>query len=367
MKVLHVTKKYPHALGGDAVVVANLQKQQQAAGHRVVIVTSNCDAIKTGEHIYKIGLKDTPSGLDNITIRRIISLIMLFFQMFFVLYKERPNVIHTHSVDMTFFVSFAARWYRIPLIHTFHIVTFYDKSQPALRRKSELWLVRKSEARHITAPNAYDVKKLQMAGLSQAVLLSNGVDLALWKSHGYTEKNKIVTFVAVGRLETQKGYEYLIEAVALLAKTWPLHVIIIGNGSQKAILEKLTQKLGVEKFVTLAGQKTPREIRTILTEAHAAVFPSLYETTPLTLLEAWAASIPAIATPVGILRDAPSNFKAASIIPAKDPHALADAMEQFIKNEQLRKTTAESGYAEVKKYTWSTVARSLEAIYRSER
>ena len=79
MKIMHVLKKYPRALGGDAVVVANLQKQQEAAGHQTAIVTSNCDEIINGKHIYKCGLKDTPTGLDKITPKRLLSLISLFF------------------------------------------------------------------------------------------------------------------------------------------------------------------------------------------------------------------------------------------------------------------------------------------------
>lgn len=364
MKILHVTKKYPHAMGGDAVVVANLQKQQQAAGHNVVIVTSNCNEIEDGDHIYKVGLKDTPTGLDSITTKRMVSLVALFFRMFIVLSKERPDVIHTHSVDMAFFVSFAARWYRIPIVHTFHIVTFYDETQPVLRKKSELWLAKKAGARHVTAPNIYDVKKLQTAGLGQAVLLPNGVDLAFWKPHASTKKNNEITFVAVGRLEDQKGYEYLIRAVALLAKTQPLKIIIIGDGSQKTTLEALVRSLKVENKVTLAGQKNPKEIHTLLSRAHGTIFPSLYETTPLTLLETWAVGTPAIATPVGILRGITPNFKAAFMIPPRNHYALAGAMQRFIDDKPLRKATARAGQTEVQKYAWPAVAQTLETIYR---
>jgi hypothetical protein len=45
MKILHVCKKYLDALGGDAVVVSNLEREQKKTGHKVVILTSNCDDI----------------------------------------------------------------------------------------------------------------------------------------------------------------------------------------------------------------------------------------------------------------------------------------------------------------------------------
>jgi len=365
MNILHVTKKYPHALGGDAVVVANLQKQQQAAGHRVAIVTSNCDEIKGGQHIYKCGLKDTPAQLDVITAKRMVSLLLLCFRMFAIVHKERPDIIHTHSIDMAFFVSFAARWHRIPLVHTFHIVTFYDENQSFLRRKSEMWLAKKAKLHSATAPNEYDVKKLQTAGLKQATLLPNGVDLALWKSRGYIEKNRETTFVAVGRLEDQKGYDYLIKAAALLAGTQPLKLIIVGEGSQKAALLALIEQLNATDTITLVGRKSPSEIRTLLAQSHVAVFSSLYETTPLTLLEAWAASVPTISTAVGILRETPPIFHASLVVPPRDKWALADAMQQYVESSQLRSVSALAGLKEAQKYGWPQVAEVAETIYRS--
>lgn len=367
MKILHVTKKYPHAIGGDAVVVANLQKQQQVAGHEVAIVTSNCDEIADGPHIYKVGLKDTPAGLDAITPRRLASLVALFFKMFAVLAKEQPDIVHTHSVDMAFFVSFAARWHGIPIVHTFHIVTFYDASQSAIRRKSEIWLAKNAKPRRITAPNAYDVKRLRLAGLRQAVLLPNGVDLESWETYGFVEKSKKFTFLAVGRLERQKGYEYLVKAASRLALAQPnleFEVIVVGEGSQKTALHELVSELGIEHIVSLVGAKSQKEIRILAARADAAVVPSLYETTPLTLLEAWSAALPVIATPVGILHDAPTDFDAACIVPPQNEQALMEAMGRCITDKAWSQAIAAKGHQEAKKYSWPIIMRAAETIYQ---
>ena len=80
MKILHITKKYTNALGGDAVVVSNLERQQLAQGHEIVVLTSNCDEIIDDERHYKFGLLDTSAALDNISLRRLASLGALFFQ-----------------------------------------------------------------------------------------------------------------------------------------------------------------------------------------------------------------------------------------------------------------------------------------------
>jgi len=367
VKILHVSKKYPSALGGDAVVVANLQKQQEAADHQVVIVTSNCDEISDGPGIYKVGLKDTPAALDAITIKRIISLIILFFRMFVILRKERPDVIHTHSVDMAFFVSFAARFYGIPIVHTFHIVTFYDMTQSALRRKSELWLAKKATPRFVTAPNSYDLHKLRTAGLAQAVLLPNGVDLEFWKLPNVTPKDEVFTFLAIGRLEHQKGYDYLIKAaMQLTQKTHTaFRVVIVGEGSQKKALYALAHSLKVEGIVQFVGRKSPQQTRDLLGQAGAIVCPSLYETTPLTLLEAWSGTVPVIITPVGILRDAPTDFDGAFLVQPKDVHSLMEAMAKCMSDDVSRQNAIAKGYEEAKKYAWPLVSKRAEIFYRA--
>jgi glycosyltransferase involved in cell wall biosynthesis len=367
MKILHVSKKYPQALGGDAVVVFNLREQQKAAGHEVVVLTSNCDEISPSPAVYKFGLKDTPAKLDEITAKRILSLLMLFFQIFPILRKERPDVIHTHSVDIAYAVAAAARLYHIPTVHTFHIVTFYNAGQSAFRRKIELWLAKRAKPRIATVPNAYDVKKLRKAGLEQTVLLPNGVDLPFWQEYVYAEESEDFTFLAVGRLEEQKGYRHLITAASLLAHTLPLpfRVIIAGDGSQMEMLSELTRTQNVENIVTFAGRKSPEEVRALFSQADAAVFPSLYETTPITVLEAWAARVPVIVSSVGILRDVPEDFDAAYIVTPGDDEALAEAMSKCITDAGTRTAVADRGCEEAARYAWPRVAKTAETIYRS--
>lgn len=367
MKILHVTKKYPKAVGGDAVVVSNLQKQHEALGHQTAILTSNCDEILTGPRIYKFGLKDTPAALDHITVKRLVSLVMLFFKAFSVIAKERPDVIHAHSIDMTFFASFAAWVFRIPVVHTFHIVTFKDPNQSTLRRSAELRLAKAARLKKVTAPNVQDVAELRAAGLQQADVLPNGVDVDFWQPSEQLKPNGPFTFLSVGRLETQKGYRYLIDAAALLRdKGYDFRIIIVGDGSLQQVLKAQVQACGVEPYVTFAGGMDAPKVRSLLADADAAVFPSLYETTPLTLLEAWAMRMPVVSTPVGILQSTEQEHPIFNASLA-DAHSLCDAMEACIADTAMRDDLAHAGYSEAQKYTWSTIAQQAIGLYETAR
>ncbi len=364
MKVLHVTKKYPNALGGDAVVVSNLEKQQKSNGHQVIILTSNCDSIINTKNVYKFGLKDTPSNLDNITPKRLISLCMLFLSSFRILKIEHPDIIHTHSVDMAFFISFAARLYNIPVVHTFHIVTFYDNSQSPVRRKTELLLVRGARVACITAPNAFDVKKLKAAKLKNVTLVPNGVDLNFWENDPKTKKESEFTFITVGRLEEQKGYVYLIKAAAKLRtrSKKKFRVIIVGEGSLKSEFERMVKSLHLDSCVELVGKKNQNEIRRLYSSSHVAIYPSLYEAMSLSLLEAWAMQLPVIATRVGILRDS-DNSDLVFLAKLRSEVSLENAMQKLIMDRQLMSELSENGTKKVKELSWPNVYHILDGVY----
>ena len=65
MRILHVTKKYPNALGGDAIVSFNLEKQQKKLGYEAFILTTNCDEIIDKLNVIKFGLKRSYSKLGH--------------------------------------------------------------------------------------------------------------------------------------------------------------------------------------------------------------------------------------------------------------------------------------------------------------
>lgn len=358
---MHVTKKYPNALGGDAVVVSNLEKQQVKAGHKVVILTSNCDEIKNGKTVYKFGLKDTPAALDTITLKRLMSLIMLFFKAFKVIGQELPDIIHTHSVDMAYVISFAARRYKVPIVHTFHIVTFNDPRHKGLRANMELKLLAGAKPARVLILNPADKQDFAQAGFDNVVFVPNGVNVEDWHITGAPKKNELFTFIAVGRLEEQKGFMYLIEAAEKLHKKYhDFQVQIVGEGSKRQELEDLIAKKGLASCVELLGLKSPAELKVLYNKAHVFVLSSLWEGMPLSLLEAWAAGLPAIATSVNSV---PYIAKgAAKLVPAANAAQLATVMDQLLNDATIRQKLHEVSVDRVRKnYQWSVISKNIYA------
>lgn len=364
MKILHVTKKYPDALGGDAIVVASLEKLQRLAGNEVIVLTSNCKEIKKNKNVFTYGLLDTPSSLDAITVKRLFSLVMLFFMSFSFLVKNKPDVIHTHSIDMAFFISFAARLYKIPIIHTFHSVTFNEPRQHFIRRSSELFFLKFTNPKKFIVLNPSDIKDFNKKGFTNVVFIPNGITLEDWNQKK-NKKNKIFTFISVGRLEEQKGFTYLLKAATIVKKeNKQFCILIVGDGSQYTTLSKFIRENKLEDKIRLLGSKNTKELRDLYGEADAFILPSIWEEFPITLLEAWASKLPVIVTNVGAISAICKNERNSLIIQPIKEKEIVHAMEKLIENKTLANKLAANGYEEViKKYQWKTITQAVTKTY----
>lgn len=363
MKILHATKKYPALLGGDAVVVSNLERLQVEGGAEVIILTSNCAEIPRRAGIYRFGFRDKPESLDRISVKRLLSLLLLVLQAFRLLHRERPDVIHTHSVDMAFAVSLAARFYRVPIVHTFHIVASHDEAQGVFRNRVELSLAKRAHPSLVTALNVHDLEHLKRAGL-HAVLLPNGLDMSVWQPIAQRPDRDGARFgvLSVGRLEKQKDFALLIKAASLLSDD--VDIRIVGEGSLRPDLQRLIAETGVGDRVQLMGRKSVSEIRELFPDIDVVVICSLYEAMPLALLEGWASGRPVITTEVGMVQpNTDGQARGVHLITDRDPATLAAAIRRLQGDATYRNELVQAGFAEVRQYDWQSVYTLLTGHY----
>ena len=133
------------------------------------------------------------------------------------------------------------------------------------------------------------------------------------------------SFLSVGRMDAQKAFDVLLEAHALLLKKTPHNLLILGDGRDRAQLEKQVAELGVSGTVDMPGfvDGVPGYM------AQSAVFAlaSRFEGFGNVLVEALAGGLPVVATrcsggPSFIL----DGGRFGPLVPVEDPQALADAL-----------------------------------------
>jgi glycosyltransferase involved in cell wall biosynthesis len=101
--------------------------------------------------------------------------------------------------------------------------------------------------------------------------------------------------VAAGRLEPQKNFALAIEAMSHLVRWTDAHLVILGDGSERAQLTRQIERLGLHERVRLLGHVPNTE--SWLSRASCFLMTSRYEGYPAALVEALANGLPAVVTP----------------------------------------------------------------------
>jgi glycosyltransferase involved in cell wall biosynthesis len=371
MKILHVTKKYPPLIGGDAIVVQSLETEQKKLGHDVFILTSKTVRAEKLPNVYSFGLGERASTLDNVTVKRVISLLLLFFQCFFLLRRIKPTIIHTHSPDLGFACALVARLHRIPVVHTCHGVTFADTRYSRLKRATEKFFLKHGAFSAIVTVDKTSLQAFHDAGIERVIYIPNGVDTAFFKPIP-RNKGEIVTFLFVGRLENQKGLIYLIEAVKLLASSRKVfQVTIVGDGSLSGALQSQVRAYHLENFIFFVGAKGKTDLREYYQHADVLILPSLWEGFPLTILEAWASGVAVIATKVNGIPAICTDSINALLVSKENPQELFAAMELLLDNRSLVESLGQQGRILANKcFSWQAITEQTLKVYdrlRSER
>lgn len=202
-------------------------------------------------------------------------------------------------------------------------------------------------------------------------IIPNGIDIDSFKPRDKVTArttlnlplNKLI-ILAVGSLTKNKGHNYLIQALSLILNTKDdIHLYIVGEGNERASLNKEIQRLNLNAKITLVGQVTNETIPAWLNAADIFALPSLHEGTPNSLLEAMASGLPVVASVTGgipdIIDDKRSLVTPGSSKELEEKLVLLlespEAREQLGKNARLK---LEADYG-----SWKTHAERVNAIY----
>ncbi len=222
-------------------------------------------------------------------------------------------------------------------------ITLYAKTKTFLHQclyKSLLkWCIGRTQKTLCIGPDVHrELSKLCPKQTSKLHLVYNFYNDALLEEQSLlplpselTSHVHASTILSVGRLESQKNFILLLEAVKLLkCKAIFCNCIILGEGSQRAMLEKYIQEHELEDDVLLPGAMSPYGLM-----ENAGVFcqSSDYEGFPTVVLEALALGCTIVSTNTGqgvslILQDGQYG----TLTPCNDAQALAMALEKSLQN-----------------------------------
>ena len=195
-------------------------------------------------------------------------------------------------------------------------------------------------------------------------VIYNGVDLSRFAPSAQISDKRVMELIYVGRLVPEKGVHILLKAISLLPKDMPVHVKIVGYGSEYEPLKLETEKLGICEKVTFLGKRT--DVPQLLAQADYFVHPAIcQEGFGITLVEAMACGIPCIASRGGAIPEIIDDGINGYIVEIGNAQALADAIIKAYENNNAEHYCKMSRNAieSAQKYNIEAMVAKLELLY----
>ncbi len=223
----------------------------------------------------------------------------------------------------------------------------------------------------IQAISHYLVDMARSMGATAPIhMIPNGVDTARFThtypqhdltalSHKLGKKEGDVFLITTSRLVYKNGIDTVIDALALLPSNY--HFLVIGEGVLEMSLKKQAQRNKVSDRVHFLGFISHDDIPKYLKISDIFVRPSRSEGMGNSFIEAMAAGVPVIATPVGGIPDFLEDGKTGLMCKVGDPASVALAVEKLVGDSTFRgEIVSHASTCAGSSYDWNTIVTSMK-------
>jgi len=128
-------------------------------------------------------------------------------------------------------------------------------------------------------------------------------------------------------------------------------------------LQKMCVDIGIGDLVLFLGQRDQDHLPYYYSAADMVVMPSHYESFGMVALESMACGTPVVASQVGGLAFLVKDNETGYVIPSDDPDALAEKLDDFITDLDLREKLGKQAARYALGYDWSIIAARIAELY----
>src|SRR5436305_6797222 len=186
----------------------------------------------------------------------------------------------------------------------------------------------------------------------------NGMDLTRFPApNEEVSINQVPRIISIGRLVAFKGFEYLIDACADLARRGlEFNCEIIGDGPLRGDLEARIRKLNLSERVHLLGSLSQGAVLEKLRTAYIFALASVLATQgasdvfPTVIIEAMAAARPVVSTRLAGIPESVVHGETGLLVPPGDTMALAEALSRLIEDPKLRLHYGRAGRVRIEQH-----------------
>ncbi len=393
IKILRVIARLN--VGGPALHCLLLSKTLSRSRFESVLVTG---ATEPGEASYEELFEASSEGFRHFRLprlRRKVSLVGDFktlWELIKIMRREKPDIVHTHTAKAGVLGRLAAHFTRVPIVvHTFHghvLSGYFSKWIAYLVCRVEKSLAKRTSA-IVTLSSNLKVElseKFKIAPASRFHVIPLGRDLGPFfdcsRFRGQLRRELGISnpsaglIGTVGRLVSIKDHVTLIDACDKLRAFASWHLVIVGDGDLREMLEKEVIKRGLKDRVHFLGWRN--DLPLIYADFDVFALSSRNEGTPLSIIEAFAARCPVVATRVGGVPDLFHNLgrgletkdcelvelcDEGVLVPPGNSIFLKEGLERILGDEAMRMRMGAAAQQSSKSFTEAALTSKVSQLY----
>jgi glycosyltransferase involved in cell wall biosynthesis len=294
--------------------------------------------------------------------------------------RVRPDIVHTHTAKAGAVGRIAAVLAgprRPVVVHTFHghvLRGYFGAAGSLVFRAIETALARVTDSLVAVSPEVRDeLVAMKVAPSSRFTVIRLGIELEprvrceedpgeIRRRFGIGPDRFVVGWF--GRMTAVKRTEDLLDTLASLRERGvDALLLLVGDGVDRDRLERLAHGRGLATACLFVGYQ--EDVAPWYAVCDAVVLTSANEGTPVTIIEALAASRPVVATNVGGIRDVVEDGVSGLLVRRGDTHALAERLEALARDTERRRRMGERGRERVlERYAVARLVDDVDDLYR---
>lgn len=386
MKIIRVIARLN--VGGPARHVVLLDRGLHARGHDTLLVHGSIDHGEASlEHLAHA------SGLRTLKIPELgrsispLSDVRAFLQLARIIFREEPDVVHTHTAKAGTLGRLAALAFnatrskqrRCVIVHTFHghvLSGYFGRAGNILVRLTERILGAASDRVVAISPlqRRELVSTFRVAPDARTVVVPLGLDLGallaqpadapnLRRELQIGDEDIVVGFV--GRFVPIKNIAALVAAFAAASAQQPnMWLLLAGDGPLRGEIQSLAEQCGVSGRVRFLGWI--EDLPALYATLDICALSSLNEGTPVAIIEAMAASRAVVSTAIGGVADVIDDGRTGILVKSGDVDALAAALRRLAANPAERATLGAAARVDAaRRFSSERLVDDVDHLYRS--
>lgn len=173
--------------------------------------------------------------------------------------------------------------------------------------------------------------------------------------------DSVHTVLAVGRYNSQKAFDRLIDAWARIEDRQGWRLLMIGDGEMRDELQRQIESLGLTDSVLLGHAEA--DVRTVYANADIYAMTSLYEGLPMVLIEAQTAGLPIVSMackcgPKDVVSEGEDGF----LVPEGDIGVMASRLQLLMNDAELRRRMSEAAYRNSGRFAQEQIMKQWKTL-----